>query len=162
MPIDPKSFEAFGASGHTQKNHCGFFFLYLDGIRTHRGRVSSVIRPALYLQATTAGSTVGLFRCFLFRCLLFISPRYWKHLNTKLFQVRYSDGPVFRCPVTIIAIRHLNGPGFKPTFEFRTFLVWYSDDGLNNRAFNNLTKTHDLNTQLVHNSNPHCIKLKNG
>ena len=28
---------------------------YLDGIWTHRGRVSSVIRPALYLQATTAG-----------------------------------------------------------------------------------------------------------
>ena len=28
---------------------------YLDGIRTHRGRGSSVIRPALYLQATTAG-----------------------------------------------------------------------------------------------------------
>ena len=28
---------------------------YLDGIQTHRGRVSSVIRPALYLQATTAG-----------------------------------------------------------------------------------------------------------
>ena len=26
-----------------------------SGIRTHRGRVSSVIRPALYLQATTAG-----------------------------------------------------------------------------------------------------------
>ena len=39
-----------------------FFFLvpallreYLDGIRTHRFRVSSVIRPALYLQATSAG-----------------------------------------------------------------------------------------------------------
>ena len=28
---------------------------YPSGIRTHRGRVSSVIRPALYLQATMAG-----------------------------------------------------------------------------------------------------------
>ena len=33
---------------------------YLDGIRTHRGRVSSVIRPALYLQATTAGLSLEL------------------------------------------------------------------------------------------------------
>ena len=29
---------------------------YLDGIRTHRGKVKSVIRPPFYLQATMAGS----------------------------------------------------------------------------------------------------------
>ena len=34
---------------------------YLDGIRTHRSRVSSVIRPVLYLQATTAGLINDLF-----------------------------------------------------------------------------------------------------
>ena len=33
---------------------------YLDGIRTHRGKVKSVIRPPLYLQATTAGLSESL------------------------------------------------------------------------------------------------------
>ena len=34
---------------------------YLDGIRTHWGKVKSVNRPPLYLQATTAGSLIHLF-----------------------------------------------------------------------------------------------------
>ena len=38
---------------------------YLDGIRTHRGKVKSVIRPPLYLQATTAGFFIILLAPFL-------------------------------------------------------------------------------------------------
>ena len=34
---------------------------YLDGIQTHRSRVTPLMKQVLYLQATTAGYRVDLF-----------------------------------------------------------------------------------------------------
>ena len=71
---------------------------FLDGIRTHQGKVKSVIKPPLYLQAAMPGLN-GL-----------INQATFYHLKTGHRKVRYSDESDIQMSGTriVMLLKHLS------------------------------------------------------
>ena len=79
-----------------------------------------------------------------------------QQLNNKLFEVRYSDHPLFRC---LLPITYHASPLFRSPFEQQTKIVRYSDHHQINRPFNNWTTSDHSNTRLVQYSDPRCNRM---
>ena len=82
-----------------------------------------------------------------------------KHLNSRLLEVRYSDHPLCRCPVSITFRARNSGliVRYSDPHLNNWQIVWSSNHHLNNRPFHCWASSDHLNTRLVLYADPHCV-----